>query len=77
MAHSRLLAFRSPAVDVDAALTSHRAYAGSINFSDYSLNKNRELGFITSDSVIDTDLDSTLASDYGRRHQLHRLNRFR
>jgi len=51
-------------IDVDAALTSHRAYVGSINFSDYSLNKNRELGFITSDSVIDAGLDSTLASDY-------------
>jgi len=51
-------------IDVDAALTSHRAYVGSINFSDYSLNKNRELGFITSDSVIDAGLDGTLASDY-------------
>ena len=51
-------------IDTDAALTSHRAYVGSINFSDYSLNKNRELGFITSDSVIDAGLDSTLASDY-------------
>lgn len=51
-------------IDVDAALSSHRDYVGSINFSDYSLNKNRELGFISSDSAIDAGLDSTLASDF-------------
>ncbi|MEO6703162.1 MAG: phospholipase D-like domain-containing protein [Jatrophihabitantaceae bacterium] len=51
-------------IDVDAALTSHRAYVGSINFSDYSLNKNRELGFISSDTGIDAGLDTTLAADF-------------
>ncbi|HTZ43479.1 MAG TPA: phospholipase D-like domain-containing protein [Jatrophihabitans sp.] len=61
---SASLYIHAKVIDVDAALSSHRDYVGSINFSDYSLNKNRELGFITSDSVIDAGLDSTLASDF-------------
>ena len=62
-------------IDVDAALTSHRDYVGSINFSDYSLNKNRELGFIT------LRLGDRLRPGrhpqlrLRRRHQLHRLTR--
>lgn len=63
-AASASLYIHAKVIDVDAALTSHRDYVGSINFSDYSLNKNRELGFITSDSVIDAGLDGTLASDF-------------
>jgi len=51
-------------IDVDAALSAHRDYVGSINFSDYSMNKNRELGFISSDTAIDAGLDSTLAADF-------------
>jgi cardiolipin synthase A/B len=48
----------------DAALSPHTTYVGSINFSDYSLNKNRELGFITHDDTITADLASTLTSDF-------------
>jgi cardiolipin synthase A/B len=48
----------------DAALTSHESYIGSINFSDYSMNRNRELGFITHDDTITAGLSSTLTSDF-------------
>ena len=61
---SASLYIHAKVIDVDAALTSHRAYVGSINFSDYSLNKNRELGFISSDVGIDSGLNSTLAADF-------------
>ena len=40
------------------------SYIGSINFSDYSLNKNRELGFITHDDTITSGLASALTSDF-------------
>lgn len=48
----------------DQGRTDADAYVGSINFSDYSLNKNRELGFITADDTIDSELSSTLTGDF-------------
>ncbi len=63
-AQTASLYIHAKVIDVDAALAAHRDYVGSINFSDYSLNKNRELGFISSDSGIDSGLDSALASDF-------------
>jgi cardiolipin synthase A/B len=39
-------------------------YVGSENFSDYSLNKNRELGMITTNASILNGVNSTLASDF-------------
>lgn len=48
----------------DAAATNHRAYVGSINFSTYSLTKNRELGIITTDSGVDSGAERQLASDF-------------
>jgi cardiolipin synthase A/B len=48
----------------DAALSAHNAYQGSINFSTASLTRNRELGMITTDSGVDTGLESTLTSDF-------------
>jgi len=62
--YSASLYIHAKVIDVDAARASHRDYVGSINFSDYSMNRNRELGFITSDSVIDAGLDRTLSSDF-------------
>jgi cardiolipin synthase len=41
-----------------------RAFIGSENFSNTSLNENRELGLITTNSAILSSLQSTLASDY-------------
>jgi cardiolipin synthase len=63
-AQTASLYIHAKVIDVDAGLTAHCDYVGSINFSDYSLNKNRELGFISSDSGIDAGLDSALNSDY-------------
>jgi cardiolipin synthase len=48
----------------DSALSTHTSYVGSINFSDYSLNRNRELGFITHDDTITAGLDTALTSDF-------------
>ncbi|MDQ2837297.1 MAG: phospholipase D-like domain-containing protein [Actinomycetota bacterium] len=63
-AQTASLYIHAKVIDVDAALAAHRDYVGSINFSDYSLNQNRELGFISSDSGIDTGLNTALASDF-------------
>jgi phosphatidylserine/phosphatidylglycerophosphate/cardiolipin synthase-like enzyme len=41
-----------------------RAFVGSENFSNTSLNDNRELGLITTDSTILSSLESPLASDF-------------
>jgi cardiolipin synthase len=40
------------------------AFVGSENFSTTSLNKNRELGLITTNATIVSSLGKTLASDY-------------
>ncbi|HEY2673703.1 MAG TPA: phospholipase D-like domain-containing protein [Rugosimonospora sp.] len=41
-----------------------KAFVGSQNFSNASWNKNRELGFITTNSAIVSSLNSTVAGDY-------------
>ncbi|MCL2543004.1 MAG: phospholipase D-like domain-containing protein [Nocardioidaceae bacterium] len=41
-----------------------KAFIGSENFSNTSLNKNRELGLMTTDSAIISSLSTTLAGDY-------------
>jgi phosphatidylserine/phosphatidylglycerophosphate/cardiolipin synthase-like enzyme len=51
-------------VVADAALSSHDAYQGSINFSTASLTRNRELGLITTDTAVDAGLAATLAGDF-------------
>ena len=53
--NSTSLYIHAKVIIADAALTTHESYVGSINFSDYSLNKNRELGFITHDDTITSD----------------------
>jgi phosphatidylserine/phosphatidylglycerophosphate/cardiolipin synthase-like enzyme len=59
----------------DAALYVHakaivadenRAFVGSENFSDASLDYNRELGIITSDAAIISVLENTLLTDAAR-----------
>jgi cardiolipin synthase A/B len=41
-----------------------QVFVGSENFSNASLNKNRELGFLTNNSSILSSIGTTLASDY-------------
>jgi putative Ig domain-containing protein/phospholipase D-like protein len=48
----------------DYGTSSAKAFAGSENFSDNSLNDNRELGLITSDSGVVSGLESTFNGDF-------------
>jgi len=48
----------------DQGTTSAQAFIGSENFSNASLNENRELGFITTDSAVITPVINTVISDY-------------
>jgi hypothetical protein len=45
-------------------LTSSHAFLGSENFSDSSMDDNRELGLITSDAAIRSSLSDTFDADY-------------
>jgi phosphatidylserine/phosphatidylglycerophosphate/cardiolipin synthase-like enzyme len=47
-------------------LTPAKAFLGSENFSTTSMNENRELGLITSDSTIRASLSSTFDADYAK-----------
>ncbi len=62
--NSTALYIHAKVILADSALTTHESYIGSINFSDYSLNKNRELGFITHDDTITSGLAAALTSDF-------------
>ncbi|PRC92990.1 phospholipase D-like domain-containing protein [Solimicrobium silvestre] len=48
----------------DFGYTAAKAYMGSENFSNTSLNKNRELGLTLTDSDILSSLNATLTSDF-------------
>jgi len=48
----------------DAGRSTQRAYVGSINFSSASMDRNRELGIITSDPRIVGELDAVVTGDY-------------
>jgi cardiolipin synthase A/B len=48
----------------DGGASDHNAYVGSINFSDASMNHNRELGFLTTNDDVVAGLDSALTSDF-------------
>ncbi len=61
---NKSLYIHAKVIIADAASSTHTSYVGSINFSDYSLNKNRELGFITHDDTITSGLGNTLTSDF-------------
>jgi len=48
----------------DAGRNTQRAYVGSINFSSASMNRNRELGIITSDARIVGELNAVVTGDF-------------
>ncbi|MBV6701884.1 phosphatidylserine/phosphatidylglycerophosphate/cardiolipin synthase family protein [Kitasatospora aureofaciens] len=48
----------------DYGTSSAKVFAGSENFSDNSLNNNRELGLITTDAGVLSTLESTFATDF-------------
>ncbi|MER5639807.1 phospholipase D-like domain-containing protein [Kitasatospora sp. NPDC002227] len=48
----------------DYGTTTAKVFAGSENFSDNSLNHNRELGLIVSDSGVLSGIESTFATDF-------------
>jgi phosphatidylserine/phosphatidylglycerophosphate/cardiolipin synthase-like enzyme len=56
-------------IEADYGTGDARVFIGSENFSSTSLNRNRELGLITSEPAILTAIASTFAADFGRgRH---------
>ncbi|WP_425314668.1 putative Ig domain-containing protein [Streptacidiphilus jiangxiensis] len=53
------------AIVADYGTATAKAFAGSENFSDNSLNHNRELGLIVSDSGVVNGLEQAFDSDFG------------
>jgi len=58
------LYIHAKAIVADYGRTGAKVFLGSENFSSASLDQNRELGLITTDSAVLTSVHSTLASDY-------------
>jgi phosphatidylserine/phosphatidylglycerophosphate/cardiolipin synthase-like enzyme len=58
------LYIHAKAIVADAGTSTAKAFAGSINFSDTSLNSNRELGLITTDAGVLSTVGSTIATDF-------------
>ncbi|MGA5824032.1 phospholipase D-like domain-containing protein [Kitasatospora sp. NPDC094028] len=58
------LYIHAKAVVADYGTSSAKVFAGSENFSDNSLNGNRELGLIVGDSGVLTTVESTFATDF-------------
>lgn len=52
------------AIVADNGTATAKAFAGSENFSDNSLNHNRELGLITSDSGVVSGIEATFGGDF-------------
>ncbi|MFJ9774534.1 phospholipase D-like domain-containing protein [Kitasatospora sp. NPDC101157] len=52
------------AIVADRGTSTAKVFAGSENFSDNSLNNNRELGLIVSDSGVVNTIESTFATDF-------------
>ena len=48
----------------DYGTSTAKVFIGSENFSNSSLNKNRELGLLLSDKTVLSSVDSTLSSDF-------------
>ena len=48
----------------DAGFNDQRIYVGSINFSRASMDDNRELGIITTDATIVSDVNAVVTGDY-------------
>ncbi|MFD5465885.1 phosphatidylserine/phosphatidylglycerophosphate/cardiolipin synthase family protein [Kitasatospora sp. NPDC127059] len=58
------LYIHAKAVVADYGTATAKVFAGSENFSDNSLNNNRELGLIVSDSGVLDTIESTFATDF-------------
>ncbi|MBO1418665.1 phosphatidylserine/phosphatidylglycerophosphate/cardiolipin synthase family protein [Streptomyces sp. FH025] len=58
------LYIHAKAIVADYGTASAKVFAGSENFSDNSLNNNRELGLIVSDSGVLNTIESTFATDF-------------
>ncbi|MFI9159671.1 phosphatidylserine/phosphatidylglycerophosphate/cardiolipin synthase family protein [Kitasatospora aureofaciens] len=58
------LYIHAKAVVADYGTSTAKVFAGSENFSDNSLNNNRELGLIVSDSGVLDTIESTFATDF-------------
>ncbi|MDH6707586.1 cardiolipin synthase [Kitasatospora sp. MAA19] len=58
------LYIHAKAIVADYGTPSAKVFAGSENFSDNSLNNNRELGLITADSGVLDTVESTVARDF-------------
>ncbi|WP_377268026.1 phosphatidylserine/phosphatidylglycerophosphate/cardiolipin synthase family protein [Peterkaempfera sp. SMS 1(5)a] len=52
------------AVVADHGTSTAKVFAGSENFSDNSLNHNRELGLITTDTGVENGIESTFTADF-------------
>jgi cardiolipin synthase A/B len=63
-AYTASLYIHAKAIVADTGTSAALVDVGSQNFSDASLNKNRELGFITNNTSIISGINSALASDY-------------
>jgi cardiolipin synthase len=63
-AYTASLYIHAKAIVADYGTSAAQVDVGSQNFSDASLNKNRELGFITNNTTIISGINSALASDY-------------
>ncbi|MEE1788469.1 phospholipase D-like domain-containing protein [Streptomyces sp. SP17BM10] len=58
------LYIHAKAIVADHGTSTAKVFAGSENFSDNSLNNNRELGLITTDSGVLNTIESTFATDF-------------
>ncbi|WP_045695986.1 phospholipase D-like domain-containing protein [Streptomyces rubellomurinus] len=58
------LYIHAKAIVADYGTASAKVFAGSENFSDNSLNNNRELGLIVGDAGVLTTVESTFATDF-------------
>jgi cardiolipin synthase A/B len=58
------LYIHAKAIVADSGISAAKEFVGSENFSDNSLNHNRELGLIVSDSGVLSGLESTFNTDF-------------
>ncbi len=58
------LYIHAKAMVADLGTAGQVGYVGSINFSDASMNRNRELGLYLYDPTLLSQLNTTLAKDY-------------
>ncbi len=63
-AYTASLYIHAKAIVADYGTSAAQVDVGSQNFSSASLNKNRELGFVTTNTSIISGINSALASDY-------------